>query len=245
MSSERSTQSIVGRAGAFTLIELLVVIGLVGLLASMVFPATQRALLQAKRAKCASNLRQIGLAIHAYAHDRDGLLPPTTHSTGGRPEGAWIDVLRPYLRNAAEVLICPADPRAKERRAAGASSYIANNIVFDAQRSPFGTITRAYNNLYSLSAPALVLFAAPISDSRAGISPVNDHTHAEAWSRSWANVIADIEPNRFRLGPSDPLKLNGDANYLFGDASVRNIPAARLREDFSAGHNFAYPGGMP
>lgn len=245
MSSGRTSDSVADGAGAFTLIELLVVIGIIGLLAALVSPAIQRALLQAKRVQCASNLRQLGLAIHAYAHDHDGLLPPTTHSTGGRAEGAWLDVLRPYLRNAQDVLICPADPRGRERRAAGASSYIVNNIVFDAQRSPFGAVTRAFNNLYSLPSPALVLFAAPISDSRVGISPVNDHTHAEAWSRSWANVIADIEPNRFRLGAADPLKLNGDANYLFGDASVRNIPAHALRADFAAGRNFAYPGGMP
>lgn len=245
MSTASRNNFLFSQSSAFSLIEMVVVIAVIGLLAALTTPAVQRGLLQAKRAQCASNLRQLGLAIHAYAHDHDGMLPPTTHTTAGRAEGAWIDRLRPYLRNSLDVLICPADPRAKERRAAGATSYLVNNIVFDAQRSPFGGITRAFNNLYALPAPSQILFAAPISDSRTGISPVNDHTHAEGWSRNWANLIADIEPNRFRLGASDLQKLNGDANYLFGDASVRSIPAPALRDEFYAGRNFAYPGGTP
>lgn len=243
MSSPFRRLLVAERARAFTLLELLAVVAGIGLLAAMSAPALQRGLLQAKRARCASNLRQLGLAIHAYAHDHEGRLPPTTHSTGGRVESAWIHLLRPYLGHARDVLICPADPRAKQRRAAGASSYVLNNIVFDPQRSPFGSMTRAFNHLFSLPAPAQVLFAAPISDHRLGISPANDHTHAEAWSRGWAHVITDIEPNRFRIGAADPQKLNGDANYLFGDGSTRIIAASALRAELHAGRNFAYPGG--
>jgi prepilin-type N-terminal cleavage/methylation domain-containing protein len=230
---------------AFTLIELLAAIAILALLAALLSPAVQHGLLAGRRAACASNMRQIGLALHAYAHDHDGRLPPTTHSTGGRTAGAWIDALRPYLRDADGVRICPADPRGAERRAAGATSYILNNIVFDTQRSPFGGVQRAYNNLFHLPAPERVLFAAPISDQRVGISPLNDHTHAESWNRGWSHVIADIEPNRFRAAASDAEKLNGDANYLFGDASVRNITAPALRAEFTAGRNFAYPEGHP
>lgn len=62
-------------ATGFTLIEMLVVIALVATLAAMLFPVFASARERARQSSCASNLRQIGLAMAQYAPDYDGLYP--------------------------------------------------------------------------------------------------------------------------------------------------------------------------
>jgi prepilin-type N-terminal cleavage/methylation domain-containing protein/prepilin-type processing-associated H-X9-DG protein len=59
----------------FTLIELLVVISIVGLLVGILLPALGAARHSARLTACASNLKQIGTAIHAYAGRHYGKLP--------------------------------------------------------------------------------------------------------------------------------------------------------------------------
>lgn len=57
------------RAG-FTLIELLVVISIIAILVALLLPAVQAAREAARKTQCKSNLRQIGISMHAFA-ERD------------------------------------------------------------------------------------------------------------------------------------------------------------------------------
>jgi prepilin-type N-terminal cleavage/methylation domain-containing protein/prepilin-type processing-associated H-X9-DG protein len=227
-------------ASGFTLVELLVVIAIITVLSTLVVAVARTALLRAKEAQCMSNLRSIGVALQAYADDNGGSYPQTSHTAA--LDQAWIVALEPYLGKYDEARICPADPRAKERLAAGGTSYVLNSFVFVPKTNAWGKVTGpALNRPSAIPYPSQTILAFVCADS-VGIGAGNDHTHSAQWNR-WSAVCADIAPARFG-GNGKPTDVDGRANYLYADGHVESIPAALMKEKTDAGTNIAQVPGI-
>jgi prepilin-type processing-associated H-X9-DG protein/prepilin-type N-terminal cleavage/methylation domain-containing protein len=80
---------------AFTLLELLSVIAILAILVALLFPTVGRFKDGANGAKCASNLRQLGVAAMAWSAENDGYIVPCDQGSDGA--ALWPGLLAPYV----------------------------------------------------------------------------------------------------------------------------------------------------
>lgn len=109
------------RRRAFTLVEILVVIGIIALLAALLFPVFTRARAAARRAACISNLRQIGMAVRIYRQEQGGL---PLHLSSLYPD---------YVKDAC-LFICPSDSQAGQHEGNDwleGNLYLASGVSYD------------------------------------------------------------------------------------------------------------------
>ena len=115
---QRAASSVCDRA-AFTLVELLLALGAIGLLAAIAFPVFHRVRDAGNSSSCQSNLRQLGVAMAAYAQDNGDKFVPlygTKTYQFAAPPGCpntgsytvyWGDLLFTYL-NHTQPFQCPS-----------------------------------------------------------------------------------------------------------------------------------------
>lgn len=95
--------------------EMLITVGIIGVLAVLIFPATKSLISKAHLAKCQNNLRQITAAGLAYVSDNNGAFPVSdenpwkvggTFSTDSGPDDRDLNA---YTSYNYKLFICPAD----------------------------------------------------------------------------------------------------------------------------------------
>lgn len=94
------------RQHAFTLIELLVTLAVIGVLLALIIPAVQSAREAARRTACASNLRQLCLAMHQYEATYRVYPPGVQVQAFSGPQSysksfGWPVVLLPFVEQQA------------------------------------------------------------------------------------------------------------------------------------------------
>jgi prepilin-type N-terminal cleavage/methylation domain-containing protein len=85
------------RRKAFTLPELLVVIGIIALLLAILMPSFRRARQSARAVTCASNARQVVMAMMMYANDNKGWMPTASDKglVWSNLQPGWISYFYP------------------------------------------------------------------------------------------------------------------------------------------------------
>jgi prepilin-type N-terminal cleavage/methylation domain-containing protein/prepilin-type processing-associated H-X9-DG protein len=204
---------------AFTLIELLVVIAIIAILAALLFPVFAQAREAARKTTCASNQRQLGMAISMYSQDYDETLPSTWDGGNGdgssSGSGGWIafanflgptrfdpaaGALHGYVKNAA-IYTCPSDA------ARSGDSYAINCLL----SSPSGVPH------YFAGMPIAALRA---SSSTFLLVEEYSETQRGSTDDGYFNVmVPQFLADRHQ----------GGANYLYCDGHVRYLKARTVK----------------
>jgi prepilin-type processing-associated H-X9-DG protein/prepilin-type N-terminal cleavage/methylation domain-containing protein len=232
------------RAPAFSLLELLVVIAIIAVLIGMLLPAVQKVRESANRNVCTNNLRQIGIALHAY-HSAHRTFPP-----GGiewRPPNnhtmrqlAWCVFLLPYLEqdNVYKQLDL-SKPFDSPENAAGAATVLPVFLCPSKPRTEYQFQGRGVTDYGGIFGQALIgnnnppngtmLFDIPIrlaqiTDGASHTLMISEDTQRD--DGQWINamnlfdVAFPINKGPL-LDPDIHSEHAGGANGLFADGSVR------------------------
>jgi len=211
---------------AFTLIELLVVIAIIAILAAILFPVFAKVREKARQTSCASNLKQLGLAMVQYTQDYDELYPVAVFGGVSNFNGTFGNLLYttyPYLKSR-NVFACPSNPASSKLATYGDTlngiypnipcSY---TIPYQLFNPTFGA---PHNNGWMQEPSAKVLFAETVAYAN---YPNNES--ALGWS-DWSNSTSiQFQYNGF-AGHT------GTMNIAYCDGHVKNV-----RPEATAGAN--------
>jgi|YelNatPaOPRAMG01_1025707.scaffolds.fasta_scaffold18910_2 prepilin-type N-terminal cleavage/methylation domain-containing protein/prepilin-type processing-associated H-X9-DG protein len=182
-----------GRASArgYSLVELLVVIGIIGILAGLLYPVLTQAQDMARMRVCASNLRQLGQAYKMYVDDNYGYSIPAPNPY----PYDWVLRPRPLINytkqapvlvaagNPKRLWICPGD------RGFGNEPprWRYNGEPMSSYMFPYGAFLATAENV----------------DVANGVTRANTPRRVEQWARPTRDLLmCDYSPN-FHRGQKD------------------------------------------
>ncbi len=218
---------------AFTLIELLVVIAIISILAAILFPVFAKVREKARQTSCASNERQIGLAMLQYVQDFDEAEPQSYYGSNTAASDAvnykWMDAVFPYVKNEA-VFTCPSDtdsPPYHYRNGTFYGSYGLNGAYGspgDGQTPPRSAKTATYQYVVLTSQIAVPSETVWVTDNDNGTQGgVNTGGSQGFFWTNWTNnpkiTTFDGKPHLQNI----EARHIGRVNTLFCDGHVKSL----------------------
>lgn len=209
------------RAG-FSLVELLVVVGIIAVIAAVIFPVYMNTKKSASRTKCQSNLKQISLAFESYTSDFGGCYPNLNNKClwMGR---YWRWPLRRYVGYHANYN--PSDQRAEKQ-----STHIWNSILRCPADPTPGDIYDGTSYNYSAA-----FFHTPEQINSMTIAQLYDASEVE-FATIKTNSVAFLSKKAFVSDwishTDDKASLwdwKGSRNYLFADGHVVYLQVHKIR----------------
>jgi prepilin-type N-terminal cleavage/methylation domain-containing protein/prepilin-type processing-associated H-X9-DG protein len=230
-------ENIMERRKAFTLVELLVVISIIAMLLAILMPSLNKAREQARKVVCASNIKQILLALGAYTVENDGCIIPANTKGDPRP---WDSKVAPYFGAESDdslkaYLKCPSDKKPRLRDNTGmydewqgsqamARSY-GPNIGLGGYNPHFGSGRGDPTRIHSIKKPHTILW---IVEQQIGCDDENYHPNPRTFtgnvqgtdSFSWSFAppcVKGFWNYRFKISTKgDQHKDGGNWGYLDG-----------------------------
>jgi prepilin-type N-terminal cleavage/methylation domain-containing protein/prepilin-type processing-associated H-X9-DG protein len=204
----------------FTLIELLVVIAVIALLLSILMPSLSKARSLTYRLKCASNLRQIDLAVRLYLEGNNDTYP--CDACDPLPNGFWLwmgrgwrSFVEPHLggnidANHPSVLYCPQDQTAPEKYESTSYAY---SMAFYHSPEQINTMNSKTDN-YSNPRPS-------VAQKWLNVKKPDGKILIGEWSSNHLRLDKDLDNGWWGW--------DGGRNYLFVDGQVQFLKAEDIR----------------
>lgn len=196
----------------FSLLELLVVIATMAALTGMLLPSLGRAKEVTRRVVCATNLRQLGVALKMYAYENNGWYP--VEERCGNPQPTLTESLFPRYVPNRNMFYCPSadqiEPYAQSDEYGGPGGDSVINTGDNWRRShityKYFSITRRDTRM-----------PLPLRLSEYPHLLKNDSPPQRWLMSDWVRKDAPVFPHREEGG------WGGGRNVLFADTSVQFV----------------------
>lgn len=216
----------------FTLIELLVVIAIIAVLAAILFPVFLMAKAKGQQASCASNMKQMGVALQSYLSDWDDCYPinryrdPLLAATGPMDNTRfnWKTSIWPYIKTKNDVWRCQANFNKMQPDEAGKdiSGINHKSVAYPISYALNGEF---FNDLYDdctlppikagvIKRPTKLIFVVETRFDAPDLTLGQLDTQRTSWrcrpGKGWLQV-----------------HLNGTSNFLFADTHMANLKVSK------------------